>query len=105
MSRREEEEERERQEHELTEQIARKAKRRLDARRHDASAVWFWLGMFGLVGWSVAVPTVIGTAIGVWIDQRIPGDPSWTLTLMLVGVAVGIVVAWRWVREESGHGR
>ncbi len=105
MTQREEEEERRRREQALTEQIARKAKRRQAAERDDASAVWFWLGMFGLVGWSVAIPTLLGTAIGVWIDRQFPGEPSWTLTLMIVGVAVGVVVAWRWVREESDHGR
>jgi ATP synthase protein I len=66
--------------------------------------VWFGLGMFGLVGWSVAVPTLIGIVVGVWLDAR-AGDPqiSWTLTGLVVGVAVGCGLAWFWVRQEAGR--
>ena len=28
---------------------------------------WFGLGMMRLVGWSVAVPTLLGAAIGLWL--------------------------------------
>ncbi|TAL86434.1 MAG: F0F1 ATP synthase subunit, partial [Rhodanobacter sp.] len=48
----------------LAEQVGNKAARKLHARRHGASGVWFGLGMMGLIGWSVAVPTLIGAAIG-----------------------------------------
>lgn len=63
---------------------------------------WFWLGMMGLVGWSVAVPTVLGVAFGVWLDKSYPGQPSWTLTLLGLGLAAGVLSAWYWVRKEGG---
>jgi ATP synthase protein I len=63
--------------------------------------VWFGLGMFGLVGWSVAIPTLIGTFVGLWLDKTWPGRPSWTLTLLLTGVMVGCWNAWYWVKRES----
>jgi ATP synthase protein I len=78
-----------------------KAARKLRARGETQHDAWFWLGMFGLVGWSVAVPTVIGISLGVWIDGSWPGRVSWTLTLMFVGVVVGAVNAWYWVAQES----
>jgi ATP synthase protein I len=59
------------------------------------------LGMMGLVGWSVAIPTLIGVALGWWIDRSWPGRMSWTLTLLFVGVAIGCLNAWYWVRQES----
>ena len=86
---------------EFAEQVDRKAGRRLDARRRPDRAAWFWLGMFGLVGWSVAVPTLIGVALGLWIDRSWESDVSWTLTLLFVGVVLGCWNAWRWVRRES----
>jgi len=67
--------------HRLPEEVGRKAQRKLRARREEERNVWFWLGMFGLVGWSVAIPTLIGIAVGLWIDRRWPGPASWTLTL------------------------
>ena len=33
--------------------------------------------MTGLIGWSVAIPTLLGAALGMWLDKhhraRIPG--------------------------------
>lgn len=86
---------------ELDQEIARRAARRRRARRDGQHSVWFSLGMMGLVGWSVAIPTLIGVALGWWIDSRWRGRLSWTLTLMFVGVALGCLNAWYWMRQES----
>ena len=58
------------------------------------------MGMFGLVGWTVAIYTVLGIALGVWLDNRWPGTISWTLTLLLLGLGAGIYNAWYWVQKE-----
>lgn len=89
---------------ELGRQIGRKAKRKLRARREKHHTAWFGLGMFGLVGWSVAVPTLIGIALGLWLDRRWPGQVSWTLTLLIIGVALGCANAWYWIKQESRRG-
>ena len=86
---------------EAAEEIARKARRKRDARRRGERGVWFGLGMFGLVGWAVAVPTLAGVALGAWLDRVAPGDFSWTLALLLGGVALGCLNAWWWVSRES----
>lgn len=84
------------------EEIRRKARRKEAAANEDARrGVWFGLGMFGLVGWAVAVPTLAGIALGIWIDRRFPGEMSWTLALLLAGVALGCLNAWWWVNKES----
>jgi ATP synthase protein I len=57
--------------------------------------------MFGLVGWAVAVPTVLGTLLGLWIDGRFPAEASWTLTGLLVGVVLGCLNAWYWIKRSS----
>jgi ATP synthase protein I len=85
----------------LTEAIFRRTERKLRARRERHRGVWFGLGMFGLVGWAVAIPALLGTAIGYWLDRRTAGSVSWTLTLLLVGVVIGCFNAWYWVRQES----
>ena len=66
----------------LEKTVAEKEDRRLKARRERPHSVWFGLGMFGLVGWSVAIPALAGLAIGVWLDARWPSRVSWTLTLL-----------------------
>ena len=88
----------------VTEQIGRKAERKLKARGERHGEVWFGFGMFGLVGWSVAVPTVLGIALGLWLDSRLPGTVSWTLTFLFIGIALGCLNAWYWVKRESRRG-
>jgi ATP synthase protein I len=85
----------------LSREVGRKEQRRRSARREKNRAVWFGLGMFGLVGWSVAVPSLLGTALGIWVDQRFPSRYSWTLMGLILGVAGGCLMAWYWVKRES----
>lgn len=85
----------------LEREVQMRTERKLRARRENDRSVWFGLGMFGLIGWSVAVPSLIGIAIGIWIDRRWPGEYSWTLMLMVLGVAVGCLNAWHWIQRES----
>ena len=68
----------------------------------NSDEVWFGLGMFGVVGWAVAIPTVLGIFLGVWIDLKWPGPYSWTLMLLLIGLILGCLNAWFWV-EPPAH--
>ncbi len=82
--------------------IKRKADRRSRA-RSSKSSVWFGLGMLGMVGWSVGIPTLIGTLVGVWIDKRWDLGFSATLTGILLGVGLGCWNAWFWVKRQDDH--
>jgi len=81
-------------------EIDAKAACKLKAQK-STQGVWFGLGMMGLIGWSVVVPTLLGTALGIWIDNRHPGTHSWTLMLLVVGLTVGCLNAWHWVANED----
>jgi ATP synthase protein I len=86
---------------ESTEEITRKVDRRIRKRREGVPGAWFGLGMFGLIGWAVAVPTLIGIALGLWLDEVAPQPFSWTLALLLAGVVLGVINAWLWIERES----
>ncbi|WP_235894031.1 AtpZ/AtpI family protein [Oceanidesulfovibrio indonesiensis] len=79
-----------------------KEERKVKARKEGDRSVWFGLGMFGLVGWSVAVPTVVGALLGYWLDEKYPGARSWTLMGIVIGVLIGCLNAWRWMNKEGG---
>jgi len=53
------------------------------------------------VGWSVAIPSLAGVALGIWLDRRFGGNVSWTLTCLILGVALGCWQAWYWIQKES----
>ena len=82
-------------------EVGAKEARKIKARREERRHLWYGLGMFGLVGWSVSIPTLIGIAIGVWIDTKWPSPYSWTLMFLFIGLILGCLNAWFWVKREG----
>ncbi len=82
--------------------IVRHARRIEHRRAHPGPSPLRGIGAFGVIGWSVAVPTLLGTALGVWLDRVAPQGFSWTLALLLGGVVLGAVLAWMWIGSEGG---
>ena len=85
----------------LSQEVGAKAARKLKARRNAGQRVWFGLGMMGLIGWSVVIPTLLGAALGIWLDEHYPGTHAWTLALLMAGLAIGCLNAWHWVAKED----
>jgi ATP synthase protein I len=84
----------------LASQVGTKAERKLRARRNVKRTIWLGLGMMGLIGWSVAIPTLLGAVVGLWLDKHYPLSFSWTLTMLLTGLIIGCFNAWHWVTKE-----
>lgn len=84
----------------FSQQVGAKAAQKLKAQR-NTTHIWFGLGMMGLIGWSVVVPTLLGAALGIWVDNHYPGRHSWTLMLMVIGLVIGCLNAWHWVAKED----
>lgn len=76
------------------------ARRKMAARDAPGPSPLRGFGTFGMVGWAVAVPTVGGALIGLWLDRIWPQSHSWTLALLLAGLVLGVVIAWRWIEKE-----
>jgi len=74
------------------------------SRNREPSRFWYDFMRFNLTGWSVVVPTLAGLAIGNWIDNRYPAGFSWALTLMAVGLFLGCLNAWYWIRHHDDRG-
>lgn len=86
----------------LEDKIREKSLRKIKARRNKQRGVWFGIGMFGLVGWSVTIPALLFLALGIWIDATYRGPYSWTLMLLVAGLAIGCLNAWYWIKHEGG---
>lgn len=88
-------------EDDFVQRVTRSADRRARRRREGKSGVWFAVGTFGLVGWSIAIPTLLGLALGVWLDRHFDVEFSWTLALLMAGLTLGCINAWYWVSEQQ----
>lgn len=82
-------------------EVSEKEARKLRAQRTVMHTVWSGFGMMGLIGWSVSIPTLLGALLGSWLDKHYPASHSWMLTLLLTGVLIGCLNAWRWVKKEE----
>ena len=87
----------------FSKEIQQRAQRKLKAQEQKDGSSWFGFGMFGLVGWSIAVPSLLGISLGLWLDRRWPGEASWTLTFLVLGIVLGCLNAWYWIKQESDH--
>jgi ATP synthase protein I len=82
-------------------EVDAKLTRKRKAKRVGDQGVWFGLGMVGLVGWSVVLPTLCGALFGLWLDKHHPGAHSWTLALLIAGLVLGCANAWHWVAQQD----
>ncbi|MEO6986580.1 MAG: AtpZ/AtpI family protein [Paralcaligenes sp.] len=87
--------------HRVSDEINRRAKRMKATRDHPGPSPLRGIGTFGMIGWSVVVPTVGGAFLGHWLDRIAPQHFSWTIALILAGVVLGAMIAWRWVNKEG----
>jgi ATP synthase protein I len=85
----------------LSQQVGAQETRKLKSRRLSTLNVWSGFGMFGLIGWSIAGPTLLGALLGMWLDKLRPGTHSWTLALLVAGLSLGAMSAWHWVAKQD----
>jgi len=88
-------------EHRFFQQVAEKETRKLKSQQEKKESALMGFGMFGMIGWSVAVPVLLGTALGIWLDKRYPQSFSWTLTCLISGLIMGCVIAWNWINTDE----
>lgn len=87
-----------------TDEIGQRARRMKAARDDPGPSPLRGIGTFGMIGWSIAVPTVGGAFLGLWLDRVAPRQISWTVALILGGVALGGLIAWAWI-GKAGDGK
>lgn len=85
----------------FSKKVGNDEERKLKALHEGKRSIWFGLGMFGMVGWSVAVPALLGALWGIWLDKVYRQPFSWTLTLLIMGLFIGCLIAWYWVAKEN----
>ena len=81
--------------------IQRQSDRIEKARHEKDKSFWLYAGLIGAVGWSVVVPMVLGILLGLWLDRKFAGGFKWTFGLLIFGLMIGCVNAWRMITKEQ----
>lgn len=96
---------RDREEEELEDEFAVRIRRQSErierGRREHGQSFWRYLGLIGTVGWSVVVPMTLGALLGMYIDKKTDTDYQWTLGLLVFGLFIGCLNAWRTITKEQ----
>lgn len=58
---------------------------------------WKYLTRVTVIGWLFVIPVVAGAYLGRYLDRRFASNISWTITLIIIGVAVGLYNAWHFI--------
>ncbi|HJT86955.1 MAG TPA: AtpZ/AtpI family protein [Bryobacteraceae bacterium] len=84
----------------LIQEVGSREERMVRRKREGPPNVWRSVGLIGLVGWWVALPMLVGVALGTWIDRHFAGTYSWTLMLLVAGLLFGCINAWSHIQRE-----
>ena len=52
------------------------------------SKSWYAIGLVFQLGFSLALPLVVGTAGGAWLDKKFSASPLFTLIGLMVGLSI-----------------
>lgn len=84
----------------LLEEVQRQAGRRQRSLREGEPTLLRQLSTLGVLGWVIVLPMLLGLAGGRWLDHRLGTGITFSAALLLLGVAVGAVAAWRWMHQK-----
>ena len=83
-------------------EVQRQIERRKRA-QHNATTLLARTAYLGTLGLTIALPIVAGAYLGNWLDRHATGFSfSWTVSLILLGVFVGAMNAFLFVRQTWG---
>lgn len=74
--------------------------RRMHAARSRKKKIWLGLGLVGALGWMIVIPLMAGLWTGRWLDRLLQTHPTFTLSLMLIGLFIGGYSVWRFFLRE-----
>lgn len=84
----------------FSEDIDKSAKELLKSRREKTS-LWHYAYVIGVGGWLFVIPIVAGAYLGRYLDKKTEGGISWTITFIIIGIAIGIYNIWYFYVRKS----
>lgn len=56
-----------------------------------------YLSRVAIAGWLFVIPVIAGAYLGRYLDGKFAGGISWTITLIIIGVAAGAYNVWYFI--------
>ncbi|HEX7682181.1 MAG TPA: AtpZ/AtpI family protein [Trinickia sp.] len=86
----------------MLERAVQQARRR-DQAAHDTPepSLGARLGQIGILGWTIVAPTLLCLWAGHWLDRRFGTGVFFSAPLLMIGAAVGLWLAWRWMHRQN----
>ncbi len=78
--------------------IAARPKREKSRFSKGGSESWYYLGLVGQIGFSIAIPIAGGALLGSFIDRQWGTYPRATLGLLLFGVVISFVTFYQTIQ-------
>lgn len=86
-------------ENKLKERISRQTRRMKQAER-DRPTLLGQTVYVGTLGLLMVIPVVVGAYVGQWLDSLVEGySIRWTISFILIGVVIGAVNIYLFVKE------
>ena len=70
--------------------------------REKKSSFWRYAYTIGVGGWLFVLPVVGGAYLGHYLDGKMKGGISWTITFIIIGMATGIYNVWLFYFRRQG---
>jgi ATP synthase protein I len=84
----------------FSEKVEKSAEELMKA-REEKSRFWHYAQILGVGGWLFVIPVVAGAYIGRYVDKKLGGDISWTITFIIIGIADGVYNIWYFLLRKS----
>jgi ATP synthase protein I len=84
----------------LSDAVKTRQERRERWQREGERSIGQNLAMIGVLGWTIVLPTLLGLFGGRWLDRQFHMGIFWTLSLLVVGLTAGCMLAWRRMHSE-----
>lgn len=88
----------------LAEAARRAARRAQEGAADPEPSLGTRLGQIGILGWTIVVPTLIGVLVGRWLDRSFSTGVFFSAPLIMIGAAVGLWSAWKWMHRTEERG-
>ena len=84
----------------LSDAVKTRQERRERWQREGERSIGQNLAMIGVLGWTIVLPTLLGLFAGRWLDRQFHMGIFWTLGLLVVGLTIGCMLAWKRMHSE-----